>query len=190
MRIALAALAMFNIEFKVGVTRGDFSYSLQHGLAQRRAAQVGMQDDSGGINYRTQRRPQRLPQLSLYRLRNSLHRHFDAFAVEMTRRYFSTQLSKNAAGSVGNGSVAFGARGFGQIVENFVQRRKQAVEIGFALYIHLHSFQFQVSSFKCIAAFEPLSYAASNIRRVLTRIYRIRGQYAARQPANAGATPT
>src|SRR5260370_7957546 len=33
-------------------------------------------------------------------------------------------------------------------MQNFIQRRKQAVKVGFALYIHRYSFKFPVSSFK------------------------------------------
>src|SRR5690242_14868673 len=109
MRIAFPALAMLDVELKVGITAGNLAHSLQRGISQRRASQIGMQDDARGIDDRAQRRLQALSQLALNRLRNSLHRNFNALGIEMSGRDFSTQTRKNAARSIGYGSVAFQA---------------------------------------------------------------------------------
>src|SRR6266849_10446686 len=97
MRITFPALAVLDIELKVGITAGNLAHALQRGISQGRAAQIGMQDDVRGIDDRTQRRLQALAQLALDCLRNSLHRNFNALDIEMSGRDFSTQTRKNAA---------------------------------------------------------------------------------------------
>ena len=51
MHVPLAALAGAQVKLQIGITRGSFADVLDRRIAQRRAAKVGMQDHSGGVDH-------------------------------------------------------------------------------------------------------------------------------------------
>jgi hypothetical protein len=62
--VALAAGAGLEVEFKVRVTLGDFANMVERVLRQRGAAEVGVQEDTSGIDHRAQRKRRGAAQLT------------------------------------------------------------------------------------------------------------------------------
>ena len=55
MDMAGAAIPGLKIEFQIIITTGNFSHRSDSSLTEGGAPQVGMQDDTGGINQRSER---------------------------------------------------------------------------------------------------------------------------------------
>jgi hypothetical protein len=53
--VARAALLAGEVQLEVGIGGGDRGHALACEVAQQRAAQVGVQDDAGGVDHRAQR---------------------------------------------------------------------------------------------------------------------------------------
>ena len=62
--IPLAALSSSNIKFQIRIATGNLMDALQRRCSQRRPAQVGVQNDSGSVDYRLQRKFQRAVQFT------------------------------------------------------------------------------------------------------------------------------
>ncbi len=78
--ITLATSASANVKLKIGITGGGLANVLDRRLAQRSAAQVGVQNHASGVDYRAQRITQCLAELICDRPRETgerkLHRIF------------------------------------------------------------------------------------------------------------------
>jgi len=105
--VALAALAGGDIELQIAVNAGDFADAFERGFGQRRASQVGVQDYSRGIDHRTQRGRERLPQPALDCSRQSTDREFDARSIKTAGSDLLAQGLEHFAGGLGHRGTAF-----------------------------------------------------------------------------------
>ncbi len=106
---------------------------LQRGCGQRGAPQIGVQDDSSGVDDRTQRIGQRLPNLALDGVRDSGESEINGGRIQSGGCNLRAQAGEDGAGSVGHGSLAVGGNDRGQIgaVQQLIDGWEFAVEVGF-----------------------------------------------------------
>ena len=131
--VALAALPGFDIELQIRISRGSVANVFQSGSCQRGASQVGVEDDAGRIDDRTQRVAQRLPDLARDRVRDSREGEVNGGRIQSPRRNLGAQTGQYGASGVGNGGVAFAGNDRGQsgAVQQLIDGRKLAVKLGF-----------------------------------------------------------
>ena len=82
MDVALAAVSGLDIELEIRISGSGISNMLQCGGRERRASQVGVQDHAGGVDDRTQRVSQRLPNLALDCIRDSREGEVDSVGFQ------------------------------------------------------------------------------------------------------------
>ena len=99
--VALAPVSRFYIELEVGVAGGGIANVFQRGFRERGTSQVGVQDDTGRIDDRTQRVSQRLPNLALDCAYDSGKGEVNGGYVEPRGCNLSAQTGEHGAGRVG-----------------------------------------------------------------------------------------
>ena len=139
-RIAFAAFAGRQIKFQVGVALRDFGNMLQRFLAQRRASEIGVQDDAGRIDHRPQRIRESVAELA-FDLRAAHFRWPPQSAPHRASRRrlaerksssdCTSRLQRRAVSLASNQSLHF------LVTQQFVDRRQQSKEIRFRRDSHL-----------------------------------------------------
>ena len=106
--------------------------------AERRASQVGVQDDAGRVDDRAQRVGQRLSQPLLHRPRQLIEPRPDLRLVELARGDVGAQLFQHRACGRDGRAAAFALnQGLDRrIAQQFVERRQQAEQGGLAHSFH------------------------------------------------------
>jgi hypothetical protein len=106
-------------------------------IGQRSSPQVGVQDNSGGIDYGVQRITKGLAQLLFHRGVNSAERQFQRMLVKAGRNLL-TQLAQNRSRRIGyrHRPVENRKRSNGIAAQELIHGRQLAEQVGFSRTLH------------------------------------------------------
>ena len=139
MYVTLAALAGGEIELEIGITLRDAGSMFQRRGAQWCPPEIGMQNDTGGVDDRAQRSRQRLPDLAFDRRGQIAQRAFELIFIDHARADGATKLEQCEARRFQRDGPPF-ARGQllqGIAAHQLVDRWQQTKEVGFGCGAHL-----------------------------------------------------
>src|SRR5262249_45075262 len=137
--VALAASARRNVELQVRVTARNFTDAPYGGFWQRRAAEIGVQNYTGGINDRAERKRHGCAQAAGNRVRQARQGKLHVLGADQTARgNLFAQLGQHGADRICQRRLAFPGKQRREFrrAEQVVDRGKKAVEIGFGRGIH------------------------------------------------------
>ena len=111
---------------------------VQCGRCYGRSPEIGVQDDSGCVDHRTQRVTQRLPDLALDRAGDPGESKVHAGGIQPGSGYFGSQACQHSACRIRDRSLAIAGNDRGQLLalQQLIHRRKLAVKIGFGSNRH------------------------------------------------------
>ena len=136
--VALTTLAGCEIELQIGIAGSGLANVIQGVLRQRSASEIGVQDHAGGVDHRTQRVTQRLPQAPLDRIRQPGDRELHSLRVQPASSDFVSQPRQHRASRVGESNVTLpGSQSSAfRLAEQLVHRRQLAIEIRLGSSFH------------------------------------------------------
>ena len=105
--VTLASFSTGKVQLEVGITSRDLLNVFNRGRGQRCTPQIGVQNDSRCVDYRTQRVAQAVLQLPLDRLRQPSQSQVDRGRVQMLRGDFFAQAREHGPCSVSGCRVTF-----------------------------------------------------------------------------------
>ena len=132
MDVALATLSALDIKLEIGISSSSLANSFQHGCSQGRASQIGVQNHSGGVDDRAQRKSQREVNLLLHRVGDPGESKLNPGCIQPGSSDFGAQAVEHGTGRVSHRRLAFGGHEGCQpgAAQQLIDRGKFAVKLG------------------------------------------------------------